>query len=177
MFRLGESTGAAQSCRTGSTFAVSQSSLSTLGLRFSAGFFFSRGVSRWTADPYRRSGQVRPLAASHCQPLRSGTWLHVSPPRLRSVLDVDATEELAAVALPILCLQARADNVVPRSATALIQRLRPDMRLIQLDAPHCVLQVVPQDAARVIAEFVVSTTDAKLEPIRETIPLEFDNPT
>lgn len=93
------------------------------------------------------------------------------------MLDVDVTEELAAVALPILYLQARADNVVLRSATALIQRHRPDMRLIELDAPHCVLQVVPQDAARVIAEFVVSTTDAKLEPIRETIPLEFDNPT
>ncbi|WP_316669758.1 alpha/beta fold hydrolase [Ralstonia psammae] len=87
--------------------------------------------------------------------------------RLRSVLDVDVTEELASVALPILYLQARADNVVPRSATALIQKIRPEMRLVETDSPHCLLQVVSQDAARVIGEFVVSTTYAMVAPIRE----------
>lgn len=77
--------------------------------------------------------------------------------RLRSVLDVDVTDKLAAVELPILYLRAMADQLVPRSAAALVQQIRPKTRLVEMNAPHCLLQVVPQDAARIIAEFMAST--------------------
>ena len=79
--------------------------------------------------------------------------------RLRSVLEVDVTEKLAAVQVPLLYLQGAQDNVVPRSAAALIQQIRPDTQLVEVHAPHCLLQAVPREAARVIADFVASTVD------------------
>ncbi|WP_426400893.1 alpha/beta fold hydrolase (plasmid) [Ralstonia sp. R-29] len=79
--------------------------------------------------------------------------------RLRSVLEVDVTDNLAAVQVPLLYLQGAQDNVVPRSAAALIQQIRSDTQLVEMDAPHCLLQAVPRDAARVIADFVASTAD------------------
>lgn len=79
--------------------------------------------------------------------------------RLRSVLEVDVTNELAALELPILNLCAMADNVVPRSATAFLQSIRPEMRLVEIEGPHCLLQVAPRDTARVITEFVALTND------------------
>ena len=81
--------------------------------------------------------------------------------RLRSVLDVDVTDKLAAVKLPTLYLRATADNVVPRSATALIQQVRPGTRVVEIEGPHCLLQAAPREAARVITEFVASTDDAR----------------
>ncbi|AXW32896.1 hypothetical protein CJO88_05825 [Ralstonia solanacearum] len=80
--------------------------------------------------------------------------------RLQSVLDVDVTDKLAAVELPTLYLRAMADNVVPRSATAFIRQVRPGTRVVEMDAPHCLLQTLPRDAARVIVEFMASTIDA-----------------
>ncbi|MCK4118441.1 alpha/beta hydrolase [Ralstonia pseudosolanacearum] len=82
--------------------------------------------------------------------------------RIRAVLQVDVTRELVAVAVPMLYLQARADYVVPRSAAALIQRLRPDIRLVEVDAPHCLLQAVPREAAHIVAEFVGSLAEREL---------------
>ncbi|MEW1781435.1 alpha/beta hydrolase [Arthrobacter sp. NPDC080086] len=79
--------------------------------------------------------------------------------RLRSVLEVDVTGKLAAVQVPLLYLQGAQDNVVPRSAAVLIQQIRPDTKLVEMDAPHCLLQAVPRDAACAIDEFVASTAD------------------
>ena len=74
--------------------------------------------------------------------------------RLRSVLAVDATGELAAVKVPILYLRADADRVVPAKAAELVKSIQPETRLVDVDAPHFLLQVAPVRAAELIGEFV-----------------------
>ncbi|MCP1175644.1 alpha/beta fold hydrolase [Ralstonia chuxiongensis] len=79
--------------------------------------------------------------------------------RLRSVLEVDVTDKLAAVQVPLLYLQGAEDNVVPRSAASLVQQVRPDMQLVTMDAPHCLLQAVPREAACVIGTFIAAAAE------------------
>lgn len=74
--------------------------------------------------------------------------------RLRSVLGVDVTRELAAVEVPILYLRAEADAVVPVAAGELIKSIQSGTKLVEIDAPHCLLQAAPRKAAQVVGEFV-----------------------
>lgn len=74
--------------------------------------------------------------------------------RLLAVADCDVREALERVHVPILCLAARHDRLIPRSATRVIQRHSPAARVVVLDAPHCLLQCVPAEAVRQISEFL-----------------------
>ncbi|CAN5499228.1 hypothetical protein BH11PSE11_BH11PSE11_13440 [soil metagenome] len=73
--------------------------------------------------------------------------------RLKAVLTVDVRAELAQVQIPILYLRAARDRVVPRSASALILRLAPQVQLVELDAPHFLLQALPAESANAICAF------------------------
>jgi pimeloyl-[acyl-carrier protein] methyl ester esterase len=74
--------------------------------------------------------------------------------RLGAVVDCDAREALARVSVPILCLVAKHDRLIPRSAARVIERRAPAARMVELDAPHCLLQCVPGPAARAILGFL-----------------------
>ncbi|WP_445147021.1 alpha/beta fold hydrolase [Dyella sp. Tek66A03] len=74
--------------------------------------------------------------------------------RLRSVLEVDVTNELAAVQVPILYVRAVADSVVPAGAAELVKSIQPKLKLVDVRAPHFLLQVEPGKAADLIGEFV-----------------------
>jgi pimeloyl-ACP methyl ester carboxylesterase len=63
-------------------------------------------------------------------------------------------EALASLSIPILCLVAKHDRLIPRSAARVIERRAPAARVVALDAPHCLLQCVPGPAAQVILGFV-----------------------
>jgi pimeloyl-ACP methyl ester carboxylesterase len=74
--------------------------------------------------------------------------------RLRSVASVDVSAELAAVKVPCLYLRASHDRLVPASASVHIQGVLPLVSVVQINAPHCLLQAVPAEAARVVSTFV-----------------------
>lgn len=74
--------------------------------------------------------------------------------RILAVADCDAREALERVRLPILCLAARHDRLIPPSATRVIQKHSATARVVVLDAPHCLLQCVPDEAVRQIREFM-----------------------
>ena len=74
--------------------------------------------------------------------------------RLRAVLDVDVAAKFAKLRLPVLYLRAAHDRTVPKSASELVLQLRPDAQVVQLDAPHFLLQTVPWEAGDVVADFV-----------------------
>jgi pimeloyl-ACP methyl ester carboxylesterase len=67
--------------------------------------------------------------------------------RLEAVADCDVREALASVRLPITCLVARHDRLVPRAAARLLRRQAPTATFIEIDSPHCLLQCEPQQAA------------------------------
>lgn len=88
------------------------------------------------------------------------TALAAVPPRvlrtrLRTVLESDFTDALPDVRVPILYLRATRDRLVPYGAGALIASLAPT-QIVDIDAPHMVLQTAPEIAATVVASFVTA---------------------
>jgi pimeloyl-ACP methyl ester carboxylesterase len=77
--------------------------------------------------------------------------------RLRAVVSVDVTRELAAIDVPILYLRATNDRVVPAGAAEFITRVKPEARVVDVDAPHFLLQVAPSKAAQLVADFMEVT--------------------
>jgi pimeloyl-[acyl-carrier protein] methyl ester esterase len=74
--------------------------------------------------------------------------------RLRMVMTVDATRQLAAVRAPLLYLQACQDRIVPPSAAVDVQRFQPEMVVKQLAGPHGLLQVAPAAGAAAMTTFL-----------------------
>jgi pimeloyl-[acyl-carrier protein] methyl ester esterase len=81
--------------------------------------------------------------------------------RLRSALACDARRELSQIVVPILCLRAKQDRVVPVSCLEEIRRIRPDVVVSEIDGPHLILQREPQKAADSVVEFIrrIESTD------------------
>jgi pimeloyl-ACP methyl ester carboxylesterase len=74
--------------------------------------------------------------------------------RLEAVADCDVREALASIRLPIMCLVARHDRLIPRAAVRLIRQQAAAASSIEVDAPHCLLQCAPRQAAAKISEFL-----------------------
>jgi pimeloyl-ACP methyl ester carboxylesterase len=73
--------------------------------------------------------------------------------RLGAVVEVDVTSLLARVDVPVLCLVASEDRLVPRSASdelAAISRIR----FAEIEGPHFLLQVSPSAAAAHVEAFL-----------------------
>jgi pimeloyl-ACP methyl ester carboxylesterase len=64
--------------------------------------------------------------------------------RVRQVLTVDVEALLADVTCPITYVQASRDRLVPPAAMERVRAVRPDVRCVEIDAPHLVLQREPQ---------------------------------
>jgi pimeloyl-[acyl-carrier protein] methyl ester esterase len=77
--------------------------------------------------------------------------------RLKAVLSIDATQKVANIRVPVLYLRASQDRLVPTKASRLITSLLPTMHLVELEAPHFLLQVAPVEAAEVVSDFIDST--------------------
>lgn len=74
--------------------------------------------------------------------------------RLRAVLDVDVRAQAEALQIPVLYLKAVNDRLVPAEATVDTQRHCRSMMIQEFEAPHCLLQTVPEEAARAVKSFV-----------------------
>lgn len=81
--------------------------------------------------------------------------------RLRAVVSVDVTGELAEIDVPILYLRAVHDHVVPAGAAALIRQIKPEVLVVDIEAPHFLLQAAPREAAQVAANFIDSLAGPK----------------
>ncbi|QWT19428.1 lysophospholipase [Bacillus sp. NP157] len=79
--------------------------------------------------------------------------------RLDALLAVDETAALRSVDVPLLCLRASRDLLVPPGAEAALRTARPDGLFETVAGPHGILQANPAMCARHITRFV-----AGLEP-------------
>jgi len=76
--------------------------------------------------------------------------------RIHAVLSVDVSAMLSRIKVPVLYLRATADTLVPRKAGEVVTQFAPEVRLVDIEGPHFLLQAVPAAAARVVKEFVES---------------------
>jgi pimeloyl-[acyl-carrier protein] methyl ester esterase len=88
--------------------------------------------------------------------------------RAREALSVDVTSELRRTNTPLLYVQGSRDWVVPARSFRDIARVRPDVELARLEAPHLVLQTAPALAWQAIAPFVSKLWSDELQ---QALPL------
>jgi pimeloyl-ACP methyl ester carboxylesterase len=69
---------------------------------------------------------------------------------------IDVRDTLPKLAVPVLYLRAKHDRLVPPSAGELIASGAKHARIFDLDAPHCLLQAIPAQAARIVREFAAA---------------------
>lgn len=75
--------------------------------------------------------------------------------RLDAVIGVNYVAELAKISVPILYLKGKQDHLVPASASKIIAKYAKNVSLVELDAPHLLLQTLAKEAAEIISNFVV----------------------
>lgn len=80
--------------------------------------------------------------------------------RLQAVLGADVSAKLSAVKVPVLYLRASRDLVVPASASQLAVQLNSRTKVVELEAPHFLLQAAPTESAKVVAAFVREAQNA-----------------
>ncbi len=81
--------------------------------------------------------------------------------RLRAVLETDASPSFARGSLPVLYLRARHDRLVPPANALQILRQAPGTQLVDIDAPHMLLQAAPAAAADAVAAFLAGLSAAQ----------------
>lgn len=74
--------------------------------------------------------------------------------RLRSIVDIDVTDELKQINLTCLYLRASNDRLVPPASSLPFESLVPRWRMHELSGPHLLLQVAPMAAAREVRDFI-----------------------
>ena len=121
--------------------------------------FAMRGLllGRWSSETL-----LRAISAA-----LAGVSAAVVRARLRSIVSVDVLAKLHQIAVPVLCVRATYDRLVPLSAANLIVRNTSAVRLVQLEGPHCLLQVAASSVAPVVLEFargVGLTSNLSLNP-------------
>ena len=88
-----------------------------------------------------RAGLARALAVVSPSVLRA---------RLKAVLTVDMSAQLAAVKVPVLYLRASHDRLVPSAASATVAELNTHTRVVEVQGPHLLLQAAPAEAAEAV---------------------------
>ena len=90
--------------------------------------------------------------------LHQQTLAHLPPTtvreRLRAILECDVSVALTNVRVPVLCLTAKHDRLIPSAAAHLIHHHVPAATIVEIDAPHFLLQCRPSDAADAIRTFL-----------------------
>jgi pimeloyl-[acyl-carrier protein] methyl ester esterase len=74
--------------------------------------------------------------------------------RLQSILACDVTEELSQVKVPMLCLRATRDRLVPARCLEEILKIKPAAKAVSIPGPHLLLQREPQKAACAVVDFI-----------------------
>jgi pimeloyl-[acyl-carrier protein] methyl ester esterase len=73
--------------------------------------------------------------------------------RIHALMDVDVSDELRACPVPVVYLRATRDRLIRRSCSRLIRSIRPDIEVIDITAPHLLLQTAPDECAAAIYSF------------------------
>jgi pimeloyl-[acyl-carrier protein] methyl ester esterase len=95
------------------------------------------------------TSELRALSAEALAQVRP----EVLAARVRDVLAVDVAAELASCPVPVMYLRGTRDGVVPGWNARAIRRIRPSVEVVDLPAPHLVLQTQADAAAAAISRF------------------------
>ena len=86
--------------------------------------------------------------------------------RVRAVVAVDVSAKIKHLQVPVLYLRGAADRLIPRDAFKKMHRQLPSMQLIELAAPHFILQTVPEAAALAVGQFALRAVNVAVTMLR-----------
>lgn len=75
--------------------------------------------------------------------------------RLDAVIGVNYLAKLAKINVPILYLKGKQDHLVPASAAKTIAKFAKNVTLVEMDAPHLLLQIAAKQGAEAINDFML----------------------
>jgi pimeloyl-ACP methyl ester carboxylesterase len=75
--------------------------------------------------------------------------------RVQELLSVDVAGDFLNVTVPMLYLAGTRDRLLGPAVENALKRLRPDLEVAALEAPHFILQRRPAEAAEVIENFLL----------------------
>jgi pimeloyl-[acyl-carrier protein] methyl ester esterase len=73
--------------------------------------------------------------------------------RAREIVSCDARRELTQIKIPMLYVQGANDRLIKARCFEEIQKIRPDVQLASISAPHLVLQHQPHKSVEIILKF------------------------
>ncbi|MCC7646219.1 MULTISPECIES: alpha/beta fold hydrolase [unclassified Janthinobacterium] len=113
-----------------------------------------------------RQALLAPYATPQLQEELAAALAQVPPAtlrqRLRAVLETNATRSFARGSLPVLYLRARHDRLVPPANAVQILRQAAGAQLVDIAAPHMLLQAAPEAAAGAVAAFIRRLSAAQI---------------
>lgn len=78
--------------------------------------------------------------------------------RIKELLQVDVSDRLRDIDVPILDLRALTDDVVPNRAARDIRRLGSRVSVVEMNGPHFLLQALPKETCAVVWDFLQGLT-------------------
>ena len=108
----------------------------------------------------RKIAAQRPVAASVEAKLMEASAQvssEVFRERIKELLQIDVSEKVREIEASILDLRSLRDGVVPNRAGNVIRRSGKRVAVVEMDAPHFVLQAMAKETAAAIADFVRKT--------------------
>jgi pimeloyl-[acyl-carrier protein] methyl ester esterase len=113
-----------------------------------------KSLPRWLRAPLMWGSLSPHRAPSQMERAMSAVSAAVIRQRIAALLRVDETQALRRTKVPTLVMRARGDRVIPRAATRCIARVLPHAQLVEIDAPHLLLQTRPKECAAAVLRFL-----------------------
>jgi len=101
-------------------------------------------------------GQVPQAVEAKLDEVRATVPVDMFRFRIKELLRVDVTQKLHEIEVPILDLRALGDQVVPNRAGDEIRQMGREVKVVDMESPHFILQAKPSETAKAISEFVAT---------------------
>ena len=74
--------------------------------------------------------------------------------RVNSVFNCNVVKEIGGIKIPILYIRAKNDRLISKSCYDEIKTANSNVKLLELDGPHFILQKEPIKSAKAILKFI-----------------------
>ena len=115
---------------------------------------FRRPAPAWLVRALMYGSDASEDEVARFQACLAGVDAPVLARRVAEVIRVDVRSTFASLRVPVLYLAGRRDHLVRGWNVAGLRRVRTDLQVTSLDAPHLILQRRPAEAAAEVTRFV-----------------------
>lgn len=115
-----------------------------------------KSLPRWVRAPLMWGSRSPSQAPPKLERAIAGVSAAVIRRRIRAVFEVDETNALSQITLPILTIHAGHDRVIPKAAGLHLLRGLPGATHVEIAGPHLLLQTQPAECAEQVVRFIQS---------------------